>query len=408
MDLLFVCMDASYPPSNGLTLRTWSVVSGLSACGHQVDVLGFGPEADGARGAAPSRDREALASAAASLSRPGSAVARLRALAGGHAYSVTRFAHPGMREAVARKLASRRYDAVVADTVFAAVNLPQPLSAPLIVNTHNLEHVILQRYAEHEWRPAYRAYAAMEWRRLRQWEQRCWQRAALVLACSEVDRRQIERLCPQVATAVVPNVIETARYAPAGGAVAPRLALYTGSLDWHPNRDAVLYFVEQILPKLRKLAPGTRFVAAGRNPPAELRRQLARRAGVECIGPVDDMRRLLARATVCVVPLRMGSGTRLKILEAAAMAKPIVSTPLGSEGLNFQPGRDLLWASTPDEFAAQTARVLLEPELAERLGQAARRIVVREYGQETLVASLGRALEGLVGGSTATALPMAA
>ena len=400
MKLLFLCLDAAFPPTNGLTMRTWSVVKSLSAAGHEVDLLAFTPPCALAATRPAARYETALSCefipfVATALSEAGAMAARLRALSTGRPYSVARFECSAMRAAISRRLNSGGYGAVICDSIFPAVNLPPRFSVPLILNTHNLEYMIVAGYARREFRPPQRLYAGLEWRLLRGWETGWWGRAAAVLACSRLDCERIQRRSPGVRCLVLPNTVDTAAYLPQVLPAGPRTTLYTGGLDWHPNRDAVLHFVERVLPGLRHLVPGARFIAAGRNPPPQLKKRLARIPGVECLGPVDDMRALIARASVCVVPLRMGSGTRLKILEAAAMAKPIVSTTLGAEGLDFVNGRDLLLADSPAAFAAATASLLLDPAAAARLGAAARITVAHLYSQPVLGPVLDRVLAGL-------------
>jgi len=168
--------------------------------------------------------------------------------------------------------------------------------------------------------------------------------------------------------------------------------LFQGGMDWFPNRDAVSFFVNQVMPVLRRRIPGVRFVVAGRNPSKSFLQEFAGQSDVAFTGTVADMREVVAKASVCVVPLRIGSGTRLKILEAAAMGKPIVSTRLGAEGLEFRHGYEILLADKPEEFAAQVAELLQAPETRERLGLAARSLVERQYSFAVLRAAVRDAL----------------
>jgi glycosyltransferase involved in cell wall biosynthesis len=157
----------------------------------------------------------------------------------------------------------------------------------------------------------------------------------------------------------------------------------------------VEFFALRILPEVRGLLPDVKFVVGGRNPPGWLRRRFAGIAGVEFTGTVPDMRAEIAKATVCVVPLRIGSGTRLKILEAAAMAKPIVSTRLGAEGLDFVDGREIVLADDPKAFAGAVAELLSDASRRRQLGQAARTRVEECYGVPALRAAVRAAFAQL-------------
>jgi glycosyltransferase involved in cell wall biosynthesis len=163
-------------------------------------------------------------------------------------------------------------------------------------------------------------------------------------------------------------------------------------MDWYPNRDAVEFFVHEVLPGLERQVPNVQFVVAGRAPSADFRRRLERR-NVTFTGTVPDMRPEIARAAVCVVPLRIGSGTRLKILEAAALSKPVVSTSLGSEGLEFIPGKEIAIADEPSAFAARITELLGDPELSLQMGRAARAKVCAKYGFDSLRHAIASSLE---------------
>jgi glycosyltransferase involved in cell wall biosynthesis len=229
-------------------------------------------------------------------------------------------------------------------------------------------------------------------------------RAQLVLACSDHDRSAFEKLSRESRIVVAPNVIDVASYQPAPEGESGTV-LYTGGMDWYPNRDAVEYFVHQIFPALRKLVPAVRFVVAGRNPSDEFRRQFDGMADVVFTGTVPDMRAEISKASVCVVPLRIGSGTRLKILEAAAVAKPIVSTTLGAEGLDFRNGSEIRIADDPQSFAGETARLLQDRTRAAALGAAARQRVQQSYSLSALATALRSAFNQLPALSCAAQTP---
>jgi len=178
-------------------------------------------------------------------------------------------------------------------------------------------------------------------------------------------------------------VVDTDDYSPArdpGG----EYILFVGSLDWLPNRDAADYFISEIFPHLRQMHPAVRFAVAGRLPPPSFRARLTGIPDVELHADVPDIRTLIARAAVCIVPLRIGSGTRMKILEAAAMAKPIVSTRLGAEGLDFVEGQEIVLEDEPERFADAVSRLLKDASRRRQMGQAARSRVEKQYGIATL------------------------
>jgi glycosyltransferase involved in cell wall biosynthesis len=166
-------------------------------------------------------------------------------------------------------------------------------------------------------------------------------------------------------------------------------------MDWLPNQDGVEFLVRDILPRLRQLAPSVRVMLAGRNPSEAMLRRYAGDPDVSFTGTVADLRPIIARAAVCVVPLRIGSGTRLKILEAAAMGKAIVSTTLGAEGLDLEHGREILLEDRPDAFAEAVALLLTDRKRSSALGSAARLVVEEQYSIPALRRQLRHLLASL-------------
>lgn len=394
MRFLYLSLNVPCPADNGHKMRTWSTLRALKAEGHQVTLLCLAPDGAADAGSAALKEGCDALEIVPHADRPRSVregyARRLRALASPWPYSAKRFASPALRARVADLTSREPVDAVVCDTIFMTANLPAR-SGPVIVNSPDVEHVVLSRFLAHQHHPARLAYAALELAKTRRWERAvCW-RAALVLTCSTADRDTLTALCPNVRAVVVPNVIDVEQYAPAPGG-DPAIVLYSGGMDWFPNQDAAAFFALDIFPELRRRFPGLRFVVAGRTPPESFRRRLGGVPGVEFTGRVPDMRAEIARAGLCVAPIRIGSGTRLKILEAAAMTKAIVSTRVGAEGLNFIDGEEIDLADEPAEFIEAVAALLRDQARRRALGQAARRRVETAYGPTALRQSMRAAL----------------
>lgn len=395
MRLLVLSVTCPFPANNGVKMRTWSILRGLAAEGHELTVVAFADPVD-TNGLQPELSRicrrviqvpHQFKSVSLSKDYLGRA-ARLFALT---PYGVAATKSPRMASQLATLLSEQGFDALVCEQTDLLANLPPQLSLPLVVDFHNAEYLIMERYARFERNPAKRLYALLESRKLRAWERRACQRAASAWACSEHDRKLLQMLNPKLPMFVVPNVVDVDEYK-ADNSEDPRKVLFQGGMDWYPNRDAVELFVTQIFSRIQGQAPDVKFVVAGRNPPEEFRRRMGLVPGVEFTGTVPDMRAEIAGAAVCVVPLRMGSGTRLKILESAAMAKPMVSTQLGAEGLEFRDGEEIVLADQPAAFADAVLRLLSSPTDRRRLGQAARKRAELEYSLPALRVALRQAL----------------
>lgn len=396
MRLLVVSLSAPVPANAGHKMRNWSVLRALAEDGHRVTLLTFADPAEEFDLTAVRKvcdDIIVVPLQMQNLTSKTNYAGRIASLFSNKPYAIRRFASAEMRLRVESELASGSYGATICESAYATINVPQT-GTPIVLDNHNVEHLILARYSAFERNPVKRLYAALEARRLRSMERKACKRATVSLCCSEADRRHFQQLRPEGDFRVVPNCIDVGRYSPTR-CEEPRTVLYQGGMDWFPNRDAVEFFVESMLPQLREAVPDLKFVIAGRNPSAEFRARLSMLPGVVVTGTVPDMRPVIDRAMVCVVPLRIGSGTRLKILEAAAMGKAIVSTSIGAEGLEFVDGREIMLADTPEEFISATTRLLLNPDLRIQMGRAARVRVEQAYSFSALRQSLRFALGGV-------------
>jgi glycosyltransferase involved in cell wall biosynthesis len=379
------------PANNGARMRTWAVMRALAAEGHEITLATFSDPAEGNGHSAELRKVCARVAcvprALKSLSSSADYLGRLRGMFNSLPYAVLQARSDAMERCILSLVQSGCFDAVFSEETDPLVNFPKWISIPVVLDNHNVEHLILERYLQFEHNPARRSYAWLECRKTLRWQRESCRRSVMALACSEHDRTLIQRLAPKLAVTVAPNVIDAECYRPSR-AEDPCAVLYQGGMDWYPNRDAVEHFGSAILPQLRASFPEVRFVVGGRSPSEQFRRRMAALPGIEFTGTLPDLRAEIARAAVCVVPLRIGSGTRMKILEAAAMAKPIVSTRLGAEGLEFANGEEILLADQPAAFAGAVADLLRDPSRRREMGQAARRKVEKCYSFPALRAAL--------------------
>jgi sugar transferase (PEP-CTERM/EpsH1 system associated) len=285
---------------------------------------------------------------------------------------------PPLRKAVARHLAGGEVDLCVADYLAAAPNVAMNGRIPSILFTHNVEHMIWKRLCQVETRAWRRALLEVEWQKLRRYEAQACARAHRTVAVSEADRAMLAEHAPRARVDAVPTGVDTTYFQPDGSHETPGSLVFFGSMDWFPNEDGIAHFVEAILPRIRARMPEVSVTVAGRKPPARVRR-LAAVPGVRVTGTVEDVRPYVAEAAVCVVPLRVGGGTRLKIFEALAMGKAVVSTSVGAEGLPMIPGQHFLQADDPAAFADATSGLLQDPGRRRALGAAGRRLVEERY-----------------------------
>jgi sugar transferase (PEP-CTERM/EpsH1 system associated) len=408
MRILFLTPQLPYPPRQGTTIRNYNLIR-LLAQEHQIDLFSFlapGEEFDtnnrlqeicGRVITAPQPVRSASRRIADTLtaSRPDMGL-RLE--------SATAYAR------LLALLQEEEYDLFQAEGIemagyglFAVEHQPQ---ARLVFDDHNAEYLLQQRSAQVDlakpmrWPAA--LYSLIQWAKLRRYEQMVCSRSDAVVAVSEPDRSALVELVPDRLVDVVPNGIDLDEYPyppPVQPIPSSPTLVFTGKMDYRPNVDAILWFAQQVLPRIHEPRPDVRLQVVGMNPHRRLER-LAGQTGIEITGAVEDVQPYIYGAAVYVVPLRVGGGTRFKVLEALASGKPMVSTALGIEGLNLQDGRELLIADEPETFA-DAVLLLLEDqasggEFCAELAEAGRGFVESHFAWEQIVPRLERVYQAVL------------
>jgi glycosyltransferase involved in cell wall biosynthesis len=278
-----------------------------------------------------------------------------------------------MRVRIREIIASRKIDLVHVDMLPLSVYLNEFAHLPKILVNHNVESVRLLRWAESEPSPLKRTFLRLQWRRLCRFEKEMVNRYDRCIAVSELDRDVLVDMGITIPVTVVPNGTNTEFFKPMGLPPVENSILWLGHMDVHTNRDAVLYFWREICPLIWQRKSDATIIFVGTAPPREIAEAAASDQRVRVTGFVDDIRTYVDEARVVVVPIRIGSGTRLKILDAMGMGKSIVSTSVGCEGLAVENGRNILIADTPEAFAASVMSVINDEVLRETLEQNARK-----------------------------------
>lgn len=310
-------------------------------------------------------------------------------------YAVSRFSSGKVRDRLKRCLAEQRPDVVVCDFLDAAVNFPDPLVIPAVLFQHNVESEIWRRHATNGSGPARKLIYGLEFSRMLHYEQKMVRRFDHVIAVSEHDKKLMTAWVDPARVTVVPTGVDTGQFSPSPqpGQEKP-LVVFVGAMDWEPNVDAAKYFCAEIWPLVLAKVPEAKFRIVGRNP--DRRVQALAGSSVEVTGRVPSVVEHLREAAVVVVPLRVGGGTRLKIYEAMAVGKAVVSTTVGAEGLDVHHGRDMILADSPVEFAESVITLLRDADLRGRQGRAAAELAAN-YGWPRIARKFGEVLQGLVG-----------
>lgn len=263
------------------------------------------------------------------------------------------------------------------------INVRDLASIKSLVSTHNVEADIWQRYYENETNQFRRWYIGKQWRKVNNFERTALEWVDGALAVSELDRNRLLQKHPNLPITVVPNGVDLDYFQPKPQPLQRQHVVFTGSMDWRPNQDAARYFASEILPLLHQDRPELECTFVGRTPPSDIQ-ALAQLPGLCITGTVDDVRPYVERAAVYIVPLRIGGGSRLKILEALAMGRAVVSTTIGAEGLEVIPHRHILLADDPRSFADAILQLLDDPEWCRKLAAEGRCLVENYYGWDAL------------------------
>ncbi|MBU0494108.1 MAG: glycosyltransferase [Chloroflexi bacterium] len=408
MKLLFLTPQLPYPPHKGTTLRNFNIIRQL-APGHQIHLISLVGDESELEQAGPLRDLCATIDVRRAphrtLTRRGfdSLTSRWPDMA-------LRLWTPALRDLVRDTLARESFDVVQVEGIEMARYWLDAVGRPecrahvrrSVFDEHNAEYVLQQRAFETDVRRPAKwlggAYSFIQWRKLVGYERRCLGAFDAVAAVSEKDRAALLRLAPNVPIAVVPNGIDTALNTPRTAPAAGPTLVFTGTMDFRPNVDAVTWFCAQMLPLIRAQVPDVRLTIVGVNPSAAVRRLAAdpavhRTLRVTVTGWVSDPRPYIQEAAVYVVPLRMGGGTRFKVLEAMALGVPIVSTRVGCEGIDLVPDEEVLLADEPADFARAVVALLRDPARGAAMTQLARRRAEAYYDWRVIVPRLAALYE---------------
>ena len=306
-------------------------------------------------------------------------------------FTVQRHLHRRVLRHLRDEVASQPFDAVYCDHL-SMFEYGRRLSLPILLDAHNVEYAIVRRHAATLGCRPIRLLYEREWRALERYECAAYPQSRQIFCVSEIDAGALRALGANPASVFsVPISVDVSAMPPPTPLVSEPNLLFVGGLRWPPNADAVVHLVEDVLPRVRLTVPDATLTIIGEAPEA-LRVRLAGHPGVRLVGYVDDLSPWFAASRALVVPIRSGSGMRVKILDGLARAIPVVTTRIGGEGINARDGEEWLVADHPADFADCVVRVLRDDRLAERLRVAGRAFVQRHHDIPVVSALLLEAL----------------
>jgi glycosyltransferase involved in cell wall biosynthesis len=381
MRILAVTTRSPYPLHEGRALRTFNILREISR-NHEVHLATFlqaQEEVDGLhemRAFCADVHAEPLY---LESPRRELAVDVAADLVSGAPILATKYRRASMRAKLGEWLRTRGFDVLHLDMLHLGDYASLAGGTPVVLVEHNVEAVIIERRIETTRNPLVRAYLKYQHGKLARYEKRICESVDEVVTVSDLDSEQLRKLAPGGRYTAVPNGVDSQYFASQGAAKRPASLVYVGGLNWFPNLDAIRYFTAEILPLIAQRVPGVSLTVVGKLPGEGIAAEFAHLPNVKLTGTVDDVRPYIDAAAAYVVPLRIGGGTRLKILDALSMGSALVSTSVGYEGLNVTPGEHLQVADDPRAFADAVVNVLSNPQLAGAMGAAGRARVCSHY-----------------------------
>jgi len=392
MKILWLCHFLPYPPAGGARQRSYHLLR-VAARTHEVHLVALDNPALDHGATTPADAVRALSDNCASVtafrSRCGSSRLRWMLMAAGAFFRTTPYDvqwlwQPDM-DRFLRALAPRQgFDVVHVDTLGLMPYHVAASGVPIVLNHHNVESQMTHRRAAVERSLLRRVYLRRDARKLEEYERTACRRAAVNVAVSSLDAERLQAVVGGADTVVVQNGVDLEYFRPRPSTPQePASLVFVGSMNWYPNRDAMRYFLNDVWPLLLADRPDRRLSIVGGDPPPEVR-MATRDSRVRVPGFVDDVRTYIAAAATYVCPIRDGGGTRLKVLDALAMGKPLVATALAVEGLGLAEDVHYLRAETPSDYVRQIRRLETEPALRDRLCESGRRFVEQHYSWEAI------------------------
>lgn len=300
-------------------------------------------------------------------------------------YTMFKYYNKDFEMELCRLLREESFDIVHIDSLHMAYYVKmvkENFDIPVVLREHNVESVIMRRYSQNETNPVIKAYASMQFRKIYKYESKILQAFDLCLMITKEDEKRIKAMNPLVKTTVVPGGVDTSYFYPLEEPVDEKALIFVGTLDWIPNIDGILWFCKSIFPLIKKQEPFAKLYIVGKNPPPKI---LALRCeSIIVTGFVEDVRPYISKASVFVVPLRVGGGMRIKILEAFSMAKAVVSTSIGCEGIDVENGKDIYIEDNEDKFAKRVVELMRDREKRSEIGRNAFELVKTKYTWETV------------------------
>lgn len=385
MNILFISAYIPYPPHGGAYQRTYNILKHV-AKENDVYLIGFIKEKNDLENAA---HLEKICKKVYAFRLPDdwSKVSLAKSLFlnlfSPLPYTIQKYYSSQARQAIARLVQQVNFDILHCDMIDLAEYIYDHNPKATVLVNHNVESTLMLRHAEVDKNPLKKWFFYLQYKKLLRYERKMCPKFKCSAAVSELDKQQLQSISPQARFRIVPNGVDVDYFQPRKLQVEKNTLIFAGSTDYLPNIDGIKFFHQEIWPLIKREVNDTRLIILGKNRTSKnLGIQITE--DISLLGFVEDVRPHIGKAAVYIVPLRIGGGTRLKILDAMAMGKAIVSTTIGAEGIDVTHGKNILIADTPEDFSKQVIKVLNDTKLRESLGMEGRKLVEKKYSWDVI------------------------
>jgi sugar transferase (PEP-CTERM/EpsH1 system associated) len=393
MNILFLSTENPFPPDHGHHIRTYHILKSL-AKHHRIYFLAF------AKTAKEVELKTELEKFCATVDivllphrRPQIYAALLANMFSPEPFILRRYDSIVARERIREILASHQIDVIHFDLPHLAAYLDEVVRFPKILTNHNVESLRLRRWAKIERNPFLKLYLYYQYLKLHRFESKLCPQFDCCITVSDFDKQTLREMCQSDNFITIPNGVDIDYFSPGNGTTATGGLVWAGSMSGAYNRDAVDYFLSDIEPLIHARLPEVKMTFVGAAPTELLRRRAKENHHIVCTDYVDDVRPYVDRASIFIAPLRSGSGTKIKVLNAMAQAKPVVTTSIGAEGIVATPDEEIVIADDAHEFAGRVMALLENPKMACEIGQRARKRIEALYDWKSITASMNKIYE---------------
>jgi sugar transferase (PEP-CTERM/EpsH1 system associated) len=375
--ILFITGRLPFPLDDGWKLRTYHLLKGIACSGYAVDLLTFTGQDEDRRSLAAMKELCGSVFPEVRIKQY-AFMDLLNGVMGSTPFSVLNYYSRHMARSFTELTKADTYACIQFEDIVMTkyIDLIDIGKTRLILDMHNIESHLLKRYAQEEKNIFKKAYAHLTASKLNRYEIEFSKKFSRILVCSPEDASILASRGVSAGVEIVPNGVDVEYFKPTSEA-KDKCLVFVGTLNYHANVSGVLHFAKSIFPHILERNPDIQWYIVGKDPTDEIE-DLASE-NIIVTGPVPDVRPYLSKAAVVVAPLLVGGGTRLKILEAMAMQKAVVSTSIGAEGIGAKHGENIILADSDQGFASEVNNLLEDQNMAERLGCAARRYVEAHF-----------------------------